>query len=182
MSDEAALGLARQELPEVKSLTIKDCFFQDIRDEIASIEAPKRGINEGVNILFVSEPIREGGLVLHGDERYWGFTEEEALRYFLTNLGRLFDRVNRIVIRSHPKESRDKYVWTLSEFDLPIIVSEDLPLLHQIVASDVVVGCATMAMAIAVLAEKRVISCIPPGGRLSPPPHAEIKEMRSLLA
>jgi hypothetical protein len=57
------------------------------------------------------------------------------------------------------------------------VTGENKTLLAQVVESDVVVGCATMAMVVGLLAGKRVVSCIPPGAKTQPLPHATIERI-----
>lgn len=181
VGDEIGESLARKECPGINTALVPNPYFLDIKRELAAIPKPMAPAN-GLRILYVSEPLREDGLALHGDELYWGYTEEDALRYFLSNVHVFGEKVGRIVIRPHPQEDRDKYHWAGQEFDLPIVSGRDETLLEQIAASDVVVGCATMAMVVGLLAGKRVISCIPPGGKADPLPQPEIENMQHLLA
>jgi hypothetical protein len=51
----------------------------------------------------------------------------------------------------------------------------------QILEADVVVGCESMAMIVGLLANKRVISSIPLGGRLCQLPHAQIEHLQVLV-
>jgi hypothetical protein len=181
VGDKIGESLARKECPGIKTTLVPNPYFLDIQRELAAIPKPKAPAN-GLRILYVSEPLREDGLALHGDELYWGYTEEDALRYFLSNVHVFGEKVGSIVIRPHPQEEKNKYDWAGQEFDLPIVLGQDKTLLEQIVASDVVVGCATMAMVVGLLAGKRVISCIPPDGKAAPLPQPEIEEMQNLIA
>lgn len=181
VGDDIALSLACEELPEIKLTLVPNPYFRDLRDEMEDIVPPPREA-DGAHVLYVCEPLRDDGLALYGDERYWGYTEEEALRYFLANAKCLADRIGRIVVRRHPQEHRGKYDWAAAEFDLPIVTDEDKTLLEQVVASDVVVGGATMAMVVGLIAGKRVVCCVPPGGRFIPLPQPEIEDMGHLLA
>ena len=47
-------------------------------------------------------------------------------------------------------------------------------LIENLVNADIVIGCETMAMVVALQANKKVISSIPPGGRKCMLPHDEI--------
>jgi hypothetical protein len=85
------------------------------------------------------------------------------------------------VIRPHPSESPDKYDWVTRQFDLPIVRGGAKTLHEEIVESDVVVGCETMAMVVGLLAQRRVLSSIPPGGRPCTLPHPEIESLQSLV-
>lgn len=181
VGDRIAESLARKECPDIKITLVPNPYFLDIKRELEVTPKPREPV-DGLRILYVSEPLREDGLALHGDELYWGYTEEDALRYFLSSVHVFEERIGQIAIRPHPQEERDKYQWAAKEFDLPIVSGLDKTLLEQIVACDVVVGCATMAMMVGLLAGKRVVSCIPPGGKADPLPHPEIESMQALLA
>ena len=181
LGDDIAARIAREELPKLKQRLVPNAYFLDILDEIKTLAAPSRKPGGGHNILYVCEPLRDAGITLYGDESYWGYTEEEALSYFLLHVGVLGGHVNRIVVRPHPKEPLDKYDWVETKFDLPLICGEKKTLLEQVVACDIVVGCTTMAMVVGLLAGKRAISCIPPGGKTVPLPQREIEDMSHLI-
>jgi hypothetical protein len=182
VGDETAALIAAKTLPNIKCTLVPNAYFMDIRDELGLITVPKSSHDGGLNILYVCEPLREDGIALYGDERYWGYTEEEALSYFLSNVSLLSDNISRIVIRPHPQEALDKYNWAASAFNLPLVFGEKKSLLEQIVGCDIVVGCATMAMVVGLLSGKRVVSCIPRDGKTVPLPHPNIEDMSQLIA
>jgi hypothetical protein len=182
VGDETAARIAAETLQEITQVLVPNAYFMDIQDEIGAIPVLDRPPDDGLSILYVCEPLRDDGIALYGDERYWGYTEEEALSYFLSNVGALGDNIARITVRPHPQETLGKYDWALKEFDLPLVCGEKKTLLEQIAACDVVSGCATMAMVVGLLAGKRVVSCIPPGGKTVPLPQAEIEDMSRLIA
>jgi hypothetical protein len=124
--------------------------------------------------------MREHGLLHYGDERYFGYTEEEAVQYFLENLRFITSDIQRIVIRAHPSEPAQKYAWARDRVSVRVDVSEGSPLIEDIAAADIVVGCESMAMVVALLAGKRVISAIPPGGHPCALPHPEIELLQNL--
>jgi len=181
VGDETAARIACEDLPDLKQTLVPNAYFMDIQDEIKAIPVPPRAPGAGLNILYVCEPLRADGIALYGDERYWGYTEEEALTYFLSHVRLLADEINRIVVRPHPQEPLGKYDWATSQFDLPLICGEKKTLLEQIAACDIVAGCATMAMVVGLLAGKRVVSCIPPGGKTVSLPQREIEDMSRLI-
>jgi hypothetical protein len=181
VGDEIAARIARATLPELAQTLVPNAYFLDIQEEIKTIDVPLRALGGGLNILYVCEPLRDDGIALYGDERYWGYTEEEALSYFLSNVRCLGDNLARIVVRPHPKEPRDKYDWATQQFDLPLVCGETKTLLEQIAACDIVAGCATMAMVVGLLAGKRVVSCVPPNGKAVPLPQADIEDMSLLI-
>lgn len=182
VGDETAARIAVETLPELKHTLVHNAYFMDIKDEIKAISVPNRPQDKGLRILYACEPLRDDGIALHGDERYWGYTEEEAIIYFLSSVAALGDNISCIYIRPHPQEDPRKYDWALEKFDLPLFCGERKTLLEQISTSDVVAGCATMAMVVGLLAGKRVISCIPPGGKTERLPHKEIEDLSRLIA
>lgn len=181
VGDETAARIAREDLPELRQKLVPNAYFKDIRDELKGLIVKPRAPGEGLHILYVCEPLREGALILYGDERYWGYTEEEALSYFLSNINVLGENIDRIVIRVHPKENQLKYECVLKHFELPLVCGEQKALLEQIAVSDIVVGRTTMAMVVGLIAGKRVLSCIPPGGNTPPLPQLEIEDMSQLI-
>lgn len=180
VGDSTALDMARSVFLSIAVSLVPNPYFMDLKADLAAIPISARKSNIDLGVLYVCEPTAEHALRAHGDERYLGYTEHDALRYFLSNLHALRMPINRIVIRPHPAEAPNKYQWVCKEFDLPIVFGQKSPLLNEIAESDVVVGCSSMAMVVGLLAGKRVISCIPPGGRACSLPQPEIEHLSSL--
>lgn len=134
-------------------------------------------------ILFVAENIRTHAFLYHKNDRYWGYTEEEALLYFLENIEKIYNQIESIKIRLHPSDEEGKYNWILKikKYKNIFISSKSQDLIDEIINADLVVGCETMAMVLALHAKKEVISCIPPNGRRCILPHKEIKHLRDLV-
>lgn len=156
-------------------------YFIDVLDELAMAEDVLQKKSE-LSVLYICEPISEHAILRYGNERYWGYIEEEALRYFLSNISVLGGIVKCIRIRPHPSEDLKKYNWALNEFSLPIEIGGEDALLSEIAMSNVIVGCESMAMVIGLLAKKRVVSCIPPGGRECVLPHIGIERLQKLVS
>jgi hypothetical protein len=182
VGDLTAEAMAAETFPGVPISLVDNPYLLDIRQELAGVEARPSSTSDGRSVLYICEPLREQALLQYGDERYWGYVEEEALRFFLANVAVLGDGIKQIVIRPHPAEAPQKYDWAQHEFDLPVTIGGSRTLIREISDSHVVVGCESMAMVVALLAGKRVISCIPPGGKPSSLPHREIESLQSLLA
>lgn len=183
VGDDCARGIAARELPEVPIVQHENPYFADIRAEIAAAPALYAPLPEGeLGVLYVCEPIREHALLRYGDERHFGYTEEEALRFFLEHVDALGAPVGRILVRPHPSEQAGKYDAVLDEFALPATTSRGDPLSAEVAASDVVVGCASMAMVVGLIGGKRVVSCIPPGGPACALPQPEITLLRDVVA
>ncbi|MDH4199230.1 MAG: hypothetical protein OEV66_02530 [Spirochaetia bacterium] len=181
VGDLMAEKMAKEFFPDIQVTLIDNPYLQDVQQELDIIQTHRSSSPDAISVLYVCEPISEHALMWYDNARYWGYVEDDALRYFLLNSSALGKSVERILIRPHPSEPAGKYSWALHEFDLPIKMGGSHTLLEEIVESDVVVGCESMAMVIALLAGKKVISCIPPGGRACVLPHTEIIKLQDIL-
>ena len=114
----------------------------------------------------------------HGDPRYWGYTEFEALDAYLTYLNNTSNKV-AVIVRPHPAEPSSKYTAVIQKHQnaLSIAESSGRTLAEDCAWADWVVGCDTLAMVIAVHAGRRVFSCIPKGGRQLSLPYPEIIQL-----
>jgi hypothetical protein len=155
-------------------------YFEDILEEISAAQHIKTN-TKNVKVLYVCEPIADHALKQHGDFMFRGYTEQDALRYFLKNISALRHPIDLVNIRPHPSEQKDKYIWVKSETELNIQIGGNKTLIEEIIESDIVVGCESMAMVVALLSKKRVISAIPPGGRSCQLPHNDIEKLQHLI-
>jgi len=179
VGDYYAERIAKDNFSNLKIKLIENPYLLDIKKQLSRLGKIRV---RGNSVLYVCEPIREHAYFKHGDEHYWGYTEEEALRFFLTSIDEMFKAKKSIIIRPHPSECLNKYDWVFDEFNhKDIKIDNKKTLLEQIFDSDIVVGCETMAMVVAILAEKEVISSIPPGGRACVLPYKEIKIIKDYL-
>jgi hypothetical protein len=181
VGDGFAETIARNVFPSVPVRVVANPYFVDLQEELARL-TPRRAPSSMMSVLYVTEPLREYSLARFGHERHYGYVEEDALRYWLRNIGVLGASISRIRVRHHPSEPPDKYAWVRREFDLPIETGGSGTLVQDIAESDVVVGCESMAMVVGLIAGKRVISCIPPGGSACRLPQPEIEHCQRLLA
>lgn len=180
VGDIEAEKIAQALFAGVKIVLQPNPYFEDLQLEFRKIKTAPSDSTQ-CSILYVCEPIREHALLQYGDERYWGYTEEDALRYFLQNVNALGCTVSNIKIRPHPSESKTKYDWAMNNAALTIEMGGDKTLLEETAEADVVAGCESMAMVVGLLAKKRVISSIPPGGKTCSLPHPEIEHLQFLL-
>lgn len=181
VGDTIGEEIARREFPHLTVRCVDNPYFEDIRAELNAL--PSHASREaGQSVLYVCEPVREHAALRYGDERHFGYVEEEALRFFLDNVALVAPSVERIRIRPHPSEAAGKYAWAHAEFALPIEQGGARPLVAEVADCDIVVGCESMAMVVGLLADKRVVSCIPPGGRACRLPHPQIERLSQLTA
>ena len=184
VGDFLAETIALKCLPGLSVRLVQNPYFEDLKKDIVSlgISAGVASADNGLRVLFVCEPLSEHGLREFGDELYWGYTEYDALRYFLRNLHVLGKPVDQVIVRPHPSEPVGKYDWVSGEFGNHVVVGGGRPLLEEIVESDVVAGCESMAMVAGLIVGRRVVSCVPPGGNACALPQPEIESLQLLLA
>jgi hypothetical protein len=180
VGDDVALEIAKRTFPDVPVQRVDNPYFKEIRNKLASYPTVNR-TDGGLRILVVCEPISTHAEMESGDERNWGYTEHDALRYLFDHLDVFQQEIESVVIRTHPSEDFEKYQWVLDRYDDIAKQGGKLSLEEEIMQSDIVAGCESMAMIIAMLADKRVICIIPPGGRPSTLPHKNIESMQELL-
>lgn len=181
VGDPIAENMAQRIFPSLTIRLVENPYFVDLERELAALIQNREFKSGGLRVLYVCEPLREHALREYGNERHWGYTEEDALRYFLANLEILGSPIESIVIRPHPSEDPGKYDWVREVYDLPVFSGGAMTLFEEVAVSDVVIGCESMAMVVGLLACRRVISCIPPGGKPCALPQPEIESMQQLL-
>jgi hypothetical protein len=180
VGDDDALALARTVLPERPAFLVPNPYFAAMREELAALASPAAP-RAGLRVLYVCEPVREPALRLHGHERHWGYTEEEALAFALDHLPALGPGpIDSLVVRPHPSEPLAKYDAQLRGRAWPVTRGGAASLLAEVAACDVVIGCNSMAMVIGLLAGKRVLCAIPPGGAACLLPQRRIELLRDL--
>jgi hypothetical protein len=156
---------------------VESPYFLDIKAELDAIQQP----DNSDSILYVCEPIAAHALKRYGKEDYWGYTEFDALRFFLDNIKSIDEDVKKVIVRPHPSEDVHKYDKLLTGYKLNIVVSRENSLLTQVVNSKVIVGCQSMAMVVGVLAGKKVVSSIPVETVNYLLPYQEIESMVELI-
>jgi hypothetical protein len=180
VSDKYAEKIALSLFKETPILLKTNYYLQDIKEKILNTQAQETSITNG-KLLYVCEPIAEHAVLRYGNERYWGYTEHDALHFFLKNVSKINQSIDSIVIRPHPSENPNKYLWAFDFFNGVIKLGGKKTLIEEVMESDAVIGCESMAMVIGILAGKRVISSIPPGSRPCQLPHQEIEYLNKLL-
>lgn len=182
VGDKDALKSVIELFPNAPVRLIANPYVQKVSLEIEAFQKTNRGID--IDILYVCEPIREHAKIKYGDEIFLGYTEESALEFFFENVHLLSSGHTTIMIRPHPSDSSDKYDWakTYNNDELAVSIGGQETLVSEIMRSKIVVGCESMAMAVALMAGRNVYSSIPPGGRDCILPHEGISQMKDIYA
>lgn len=182
VGDEDAERLARSCFLNTPIRLVRNPYFIDMQRDIAKlgVKQPAAWTTKKA-VLFVGENISSHARLRYGDERYWGYTELDAIEYFLENIDALGEQIGTIVIRPHPSDAPGKYAHVVSKYAGIARLSDGGSLLKEIAEADMVVGCQSTAMAVGLLAQKQVVSCIPPNGPGCCLPQKSIVHLRELL-
>jgi hypothetical protein len=177
VGDPYAEDMANEIFKETKVILKENPFFKKIKKEfVTGINA---SIKDSVTILYLCEPVSEHAQSQYNNDQYFGYTEKEALMFFLDNLDIIHSSISKIIIRPHPSENPNKYNWALDLSDKIFISSQSL--MEEIREASILVGCETMALVVGILAGKRVISNITPGGGVCRLPHKEVESLQNLI-
>jgi hypothetical protein len=175
--------LAREHFPDLTIRLEPNPYFIDVQRQLAGLGVRKdSALRTGKAVLYVSENISEHARRVHGDERYYGYTEFDAIEYFLENIHSLGQVVERVSIRPHPADVDGKYDYLMKKYPGLVQLSNGKPLLDEVTEADIVVGSQSTAMVVALLAEKIVVSCIPPGGPECNLPQENIVIFKNLVS
>lgn len=177
VGDDEAWRLASAAFPGHPVLWVPNPWLEAVRERFSRETGRLSTESAGLRVLFVAEPLSEHGLMAFGDARHWGYTEFEALSYLLGHLDVLGTPVSEVVVRPHPAEARDKYDDVIRAAGPHVRRGGRLPLLDELAEADVVVGCESMAMVAGLVAGRKVLSAIPPGGRPCSLPHPGIESL-----
>ena len=173
--DKYAKNLAQRQFKGIKIEKKTNFYFKDLKLEIDKIKKKK---TNNKHILFLSEPIAKGDFInSNGVEIFYDYSIRDAFNYFIENLSFISSEIQNVIIRPHPSETNQKWAWAQKNKLVKKINNKE-SLIEQILNSDLIVGCETMAMIVGVIAKKRVISIIPPGGKKCSLPHREIEHLQ----
>ncbi len=182
VADDYALKIAKKLFPNIKIRNQGNRYLENSSKEIKKNSRKVSMNTKNVRVLFVAENIREHAFLYHNDEMYWGYSEEEALLYFLENKNHVNKNIVDIKIRPHPSDQINKYAWVKDDYgDIVKSVDSNNLLVEDINNSDLIVGCETMAMVLALYVNKTVLSCIPKKGRHCVLPHEGILHLKDLI-
>lgn len=152
VTDKYALSYARSVFPRVTMRLKVNRFLMLQIDEIKNME---KASNTN-NVLFLMEPIRSNW----NDSSVPG--EIQALDFFLDNFINLGIENNfQLKIRPHPSDFDGKYDEFINDNFCEVDAGSSLA--EALAWADVVVGCQTYAMVVALHAGKKVVSSIPDG-------------------
>jgi hypothetical protein len=170
VTDKYAKNIAEKTFPEAKIEQMPNLYFSRT---IARINALSHSNSSTLKVLYVLEPIRKSWAKGREDGEF------DALEYFFSHMDELFHRpVEEVRLRPHPSDPPGKYDrWLVRHGAFRITLDVRSELENSIAWADVVVGCQTMAMAVALESGKRVICSMPPWAPSCALPHDGIEKM-----
>lgn len=177
VADEYAFTAASALFPGIDVIQKPNDFLYG---QVETIKRLSQSIvsSEIEKVLFVMEPIRQEW---SDDSREPG--EFQSLNFLINNISCITNSTNReLVIRPHPSDPQGKYDSCVNSFDgVTVSVNESSSLAELIAWSDIVVGCQTYAMVVALSANKKVVSALPDNAPPCLLPHKEILHLRELV-
>lgn len=177
VADDDAARLAHAAFPGMPVLQLQNVYLERLAGEVREKSLLIASARSD-NVLYVLEPIRDdwGKLVQPG--------EFMALDFFVKNLAALgVADTAKICLRPHPSDPLGKYDrWIETQATLSVSLDNSQSLADALAWADVVVGCQTYAMVVALAAGKRVVCSIPPGMPNCVLPHNEINHLARLVS
>ena len=176
VTDVYAKKLAEEHFPNLPIVQLPNLYLESIVSEVHLQESSVIK-SAATRLLYVLEPIRQ----VWGDGNQLG--EFQALDFFIENINLLeLGEQIAIKLRPHPSDPIGKYnQWIESQTNLDISLDDFLTLAESIAWSNVVVGCQTYAMVVALAACRRVICSIPPRVANCVLPQTEIIKLANLI-
>jgi hypothetical protein len=160
VGDSYAYNIAKKIFPKIKVIFQENAYFKSIQTASKILKSKIRYDKQNEYILYLCSPVAEHAKLIHGNEKYWGYDEHDRIKYFMLNLHKLNALSKKVVLRPHPSEKAEKYNWVLDEFGPLVSISDSKTLLEQVLESEVVVGCNSMGLTIAIIAGKRAVSSL----------------------
>ena len=169
VSDIYAETIAKTTFPTVRVIQQVNAYLASLVKEVESLQS-KEAANGNDRVLYVLEPIRNawGNLVDPG--------EFLALDYFIEHhkLAHVSENAE-IRLRPHPSDPPGKYdAWLSRHTNYRVSLDNSCSLADALAWSNVVVGCQTYAMVLALACGRTVISTIPAWAPTCVLPHTGI--------
>lgn len=172
VSDSYAAKLARAHFPDLRVIQQTNSYLAGLVAEVECRQPPRLG-GAADRVLYVLEPIC----------KHWGELNEpgefQALDYFMAERHRAGVHLDaEIRLRPHPSDSVGKYNdWINRHSNLRVSLDPSATLAEALSWSDVVVGCQTYAMVLALACGRSVISSIPPWAPPCSLPQLDIRHL-----
>lgn len=172
VSDPYAAEIAQAAFPTVRVVQQVNAYLAGLVEEVKSLQQPA-AVQGNDRVLYVLEPIRH----------MWGELAEPgeilALDFFMAQLQRApVSSDAEIRLRPHPSDQPGKYdAWLARHANPRVSMDCSATLADALAWSNVVAGCQTYAMVLALACGRTVISTIPAWAPPCVLPHEEIVKL-----
>ncbi len=176
VGDTHALKLAKRYFKSHISRLVPNAYFQEIKAEYRSIR--RRTKARVSDILFMSEPTMLAHKTFY--EAGYMYDEMDILKKVLDYLSKKNVR-NAIAICYHPAEKKGKYNALLARYRGTLrFRKQDKNILNDFAQAKLVIGRRSMALALAALCGRNVVSYIPDRKVAFPLPFKKIIKIRDI--
>ena len=181
VADEYAYAIARNAFPDQKITLKYDPYLGSFDFELLKKKSKRaKSRNHALTILFLTENLQSYALARFKDKKYFGYDELDAIQYLLENTSKLGIDNFKLAIRLHPTEAPEKYESLVIQNENIFWANPKRDLIDELIECDLVAGCQTMALIVALEMGKRVISCVPSFGVPCVLPHEGIYHLNDL--
>jgi len=177
VGDEKAYKIAKKTF-NIKVKKINNYYLDYIKKEFECKFTKNKKLLKKTNILYVTEPTSKVKNNQWKLNKY-DYDEFSSLIFFLNKIKFIYKDF-KIRLKTHPAENPKKYNYILKKYNYNIQINKTSNLINEIKNSEVVVGCNTLALYLAIVAKKNVLCSIPTKQR-SLLPFKQIKYLRNLV-
>tara|TARA_B100001057_G_scaffold500955_1_gene619190 strand:- start:29344 stop:30222 length:879 start_codon:yes stop_codon:yes gene_type:complete len=175
VGDLLAYKLAKKIFPQIKILRKKNLYFEKTIEKILKIQ---NKVKEK-NLLFICSPLLKNSFYKN-NKNIFKYNEKSLLKYFLNNIYKSNIKFNKIVIRPHPSESINKYLWARKKFT-KIQIDNKSSLEKNIASAKYVFGFNSNVLAISSFCNKKVFNVSPLGSKANLMPFKKIQNFSDLV-
>ena len=166
VTDGESLELAKFNFPNTQVTKVPNYYLEDVLKDIKFLQEKfaMDHASSKTKILFIGENISENAKLNFGNEKHFGYTEQESFVNFLNKIEQFEKLINiELIIRPHPSEIGDKYISIIpakliGKLNYRISLES---LETEIANTNIVVGMSSFALYISVNALIRTICVIP---------------------
>ena len=180
IGDSYAQSIAKETFPNTPIKIVENPYLLEIEKEFNLLKQVEKSHITKKTLLFISENLSGHALLKYSDKNHFGYTEFDAISFLLKNLNYVDKNIDKVIIRPHPSDAKGKYDTFVKQSPDEVEIAGNSSLLNNIFESDVIAGCESMALVVALKVGKKVLSCIPTDQpcRL---PHREIIDLKQLV-
>jgi hypothetical protein len=175
VGDSYAKNIAKKIFRNISIKLIKNPYWLNFQSDLKKIKI-KKFKQKYENILYLTENLQQ---INNNNIK---FSDFDAIKFFFKKINYISNKINKIIFRVHPSENSKKYKKFLLKYSdkFNIEMSKKKNLIDDIVNCDIAVGCQTMAMVMALFANKKVFSSIPIRNYKKILPHKKIIYLNNL--